>query len=865
MPLRTRNPRLLSQLLVALLLLLPGLAAAQSDTDATGLPISPEAFLGRPVGTDFQLADWPQISGYFARLASESPRMEWTKVGKTTEGRDFPLAIISSPENLGRLDEIKTLSRRLATGAMTGAERREVLAKLPVVFFIASNLHSTEIASAEMTMQLAWELVTREDAATARARREVVVLLAPSINPDGMQQVVEWYRSIQGTPYEDANLPELYQRYAGHDNNRDWFLLSLEETRVVTRLLYTEWFPQVYWDVHQQGSRRERFFVPPYRDPLNPNIDPISVTSIGVLGGRVLYDMTRAGLTGISTGVSYDMWWTGGNRNVPMRHNVLGILSEAASANLASPIFLPRERLDAPRGIATGYGPSNRFPAPWPGGWWRIGDIIRYELAMGHSLLASLSKEREEWLSMSLEVAQRSVAAADGEAPVAWLVPPLQRDRGAGRRLFETLLAGGITVERATAPFVADGLEYPADTLILHRSQVYGRYLKDLFEVQRYPDGLPPYDVSGWTLPVLMGIRRVEVARPFEAESVPVTTADDAVAPWLVRGAAAVEHLPASDSDSWRGVIELLRDEVAVELRDPDFPHWRLAAEDRRAANALARAGVAWRPASPNPTTSGTRLAALDRLPRIALYSPWSGNKNEGWTRWVFDHFELPYQRVRNETLRAGSLRDHFDVIVLPSISAGQLRDGRGEGTVFPRFAGGLAPEGSIALEEFVREGGTLIACEHAVEYVRELFALPIRDVTRENENRGDDGFRCPGSVLRTVVAHASRWTSGLPASTPALFSGSRAYRMLTDDEIEKELPTANPLARPEVETLVAYPASEILVSGWIQKESALAGHGAWLRARYGRGQIHLFGVRPQYRAWSHATFHWLLRAMLLR
>ncbi len=189
-------------------------------------------------------------------------------------------------------------------------------------------------------MQLAYELVTSDAEPWVSARREAVVLLAPSLNPDGLDRVVSWYREIQGTPYESASLPELYQWYAGHDNNRDWFMLSLKETQIVTRLLYKEWFPQVYWDVHQQGSRRERLFVPPFRDPLNPNLPATVIAGIGALGGRILYDMTRDGFQGVSTGVTYDMWWNGGNRNVPVRHNIIGLLSEAASANLASPIYL---------------------------------------------------------------------------------------------------------------------------------------------------------------------------------------------------------------------------------------------------------------------------------------------------------------------------------------------------------------------------------------------------------------------------------------------------------------------------------------------------------------------------------------------
>jgi len=873
-PAALRAPALLAPLLLLLL------GCAQLPGQA---PVSPAEHLGRPVGTDRQLADWRTIGEWFDALGAGSERVTVTTVGTSTEGRPFRIAIVTSEENHARLEEIRSAAARIADPrGLALAEREALLARARPIFFISCNMHSTEIAAAEMSMELAWRLATSDEEPWVSARREIVTVIVPTMNPDGLDDVVDWYRRIVDTPYESAGLPELYQLFAGHDNNRDWFALSLEETRIVTRLLYTEWHPQVYWDVHQQGSRRERLFVPPFRDPLNPNLDPAVIAGIGALGGRAMLDLTRAGFTGVSSGVTYDMWWNGGNRNVPVRHNIIGLLSEAASANLASPIFLPPAELEAPSGIETGYAPSNRFPAPWPGGWWRIGDIVRYELALAESLLASVAREPGTWLRAALEVAERTVVEGAREAPRGWLIPPGQMDGGALRRLLGILLAQGVEVGRATEPFSADGVEYPAGTLVLPRSQPYGTFLRDLFEVQRYPNGPTPYDVTGWTLPLLFGVRRVEVVGELIAATEPVTDpgagagllatpvphrppADEGGAP---SARVAVSGLSGRDTDTIRHLVSLLSAGAAVrfvEALGENAGEWVPAAgweeKVRGAGLDPAPIAAALRPlgetkagANGAPELGGTEVAAL---PRVAVYAPWTASMDEGWLRWTLEHVGFPYTQLRNARVRAGDLRRDFDVLVLPSVPARTLREGRKEGSVFPELAGGLDPEGSIAIEEFVRAGGTLIACESACEYAIELFHLPVTDVTKGD---GAKGFACPGSVLRTVPS-AARIAAGLPLSQPIFFSGSSAFR--PNEPAKDELPRQH-LALGEWEPLLHVPASQILLSGSMQSPETIAGAAAWGRIPVGDGTVHLFGFRPHYRSWSHGSFWLLFRAVLL-
>jgi hypothetical protein len=819
------------RLLLCSIILCAGAASAQQVTD-------PSTHLGRPLGADFTLADWSEVSGYFTKLADESARVQTEVVGTTTEGRDFLLTTISSAANLAELDTIRANTAVLADPrGKSDAEKQAAIDDGRVVLFISCAMHATETAAPQMAMELAHTLATSDEEPWKTARDKIVVLIAPTLNPDGLDHVVSWYRETVGTPYEASGLLKLYQYYVGHDNNRDWFTLSQAETRIVTELLYKVWHPQIYWDVHQQGSTRERMFVPPFRDPLNPNLDPSIIAGIHLIGARALYDLTSAGFTGVSTGVSYDMWWNGGNRNVPVRHNIVGLLTEAASVRVATPIFLPIDELSAPRGLGD-YVPSNRFPAPWPGGWWRIRNIIDYELEFARSLLATVAREPELWLSGALAAAERTIEKGAQEAPRAWIIPSDNHDVSAVRRLVEILMRSGIEVHKSTAELSADGRTWPAASLVVRRDQPYGSHVKDLFEVQRYPEGEPPYDVAGWTLPLLFGVHRIEAIEELNADLTLVTDVAAALARFNgdPRAATNEDAQSTSDSATWTTLVSLLKQETRLSL-----------------VTAGEREGLIVPTAALAETEPGRELG---RMPRIGVYSPWRGNMDEGWLRYVLDTWEVDHVRVRNEMLRAGRLDDFLDVLLMPSISAGQLDRGRSAGSVPSDFSGGLAPEGAVAVEEFVRAGGRLITLGSSSQWAIDLFELPLKDVAARS---ADNEFTCPGSVLRAIPA-AHAMTAGLPESVAVFFSRSSAWRAWNKEEQE----AAQRDELPEVTTLLRYAPTRVLLSGWISKPTVIEDQSAWVRVPHGAGEVQLFGFRPQYRGWSQQAFGLLFRALFV-
>ncbi|MBK7874218.1 MAG: peptidase M14 [Planctomycetes bacterium] len=788
-------------------------------------PTRPDAYLGRPLAADFQLPDWGQVKGYFETLDAESARVELRTLGKTTEGRDFVLAVISSEANLARIDRLKECAAICTDPrGKTREQRLAAVAEGKPFLFISCAMHATECAAPQFAMQLAWELATSDEAPYKAAREECVVLLAPSLNPDGLDHVAEWYRRTVNTPYEASELPKLYQLYCGHDNNRDWFALTQAETKLVTRALYVDWKPQVYWDVHQQGSKQERLFVPPFRDPLDPNLDPAIVCGMNLLGTRGQFDLTREGKTGVATGGTYDMWWNGGNRNVPVRHNIVGLLTEAASCRLASPIFLQKSELRSPTGAAE-YRASNAFPSPWPGGWWRLADIVQYELGFARSLLGSLSAEPRFWMSNQMEAAERAIQGDVPGMPRGWVLPSDTADRGALLRLVDVLAQSGVELSIARKSFDADGRSWPVGSIVISAAQPYSRHVKDLFEVQQYPQGDPPYDVAGWTLPALFGVDASELRGEFDAAPrriADVTEARALLAEFVPRKS---DDLDLADSDGWSAFF----------LRSAKGEGFRLVAEKGglRAKPGSAREAGPW---------------SVERAPRIALHAPWSGNMDEGWTRWVFDTFRVPYTSVRNEALRAGRLRAAYDVLVLPGIGANELDHGRDEGTTFDELTGGLDPEGAVAIEEFVREGGTLVALGGSAGWAVQLFELPL-----EERTAADKDFSCPGSVLRAIPDSGTAIVEGLPSSVHVFGAGPRAWRVTP----KKDVPT--------VDVLLRWAPTRTLLSGYLAKPETIAGEAAWVRARHGQGTVHVFGFRPQYRGWSQQAFQLLFRAIVGR
>jgi hypothetical protein len=818
-------------------------AVARIQSAAGAIP-APESVLGFKIGEDRKLAKWDQFLAYFTELSKKSDRIRVETLGKTTLGRPFVVATISSPENLKRIAEIRDIQRKLSDPRLLAGQSESVVDDLiasgRTVVVITCSIHSTEVGGTFTATELAYRLTSQNTPGTKAILDNVVLLLVPSLNPDGTDIVADWYRKTLGTPAEGTTPPELYHHYTGHDNNRDWYAFTQVETQLTVDKILNVWRPQILHDIHQMGGGGARFFIPPYIDPWEPNIDPALVAGVSALGTSVAWEMISQGKSGVVVNGIFDSWTPA--RAYAHYHTGLRVLSETASARLATPVEVPFERLGGGQNYDAKTSTWN-FPKPWKGGKWTLRDIVDYQSAGAMALLNHAARHRELYLRNFYEVSKRALEARDMPYAILLTEPELPKSLadafkrlrdGLGRvsgtseqkheqgeqlvkqitgdpstseevvyyyktegidRLLNILKRGGVEVVRASGEFMAGGKKYPAGTHIVFMSQPYGAYAKSLLETQVYPDlreypgGPPkrPYDVTAHTLPLLMNVDAVFVKERFSVEAKPQPMA--------------------------------------------------LVIQSRVRSNAGAR---------------------------VALYKNHLPSMDEGWTRWIFDQYKFPFTSLRDAEARAGNLREKYDAIIIPDQSVAALLNGlpaegapagagdrsAGEGRitgVYPtEYAGGLGPGGVKALREFIEAGGTVITFNNASNFAIEQLGVPARNVLKGVSARD---FYCPGSILRIGLDASSPLSFGSEPDSIAWFENSPVFEA-TDPS--------------RVKVIASYPASSNpLLSGWILGDKLVRGRAALVEAKMGQGRVIMFGFRPQYRAQSLATFPLLFNAIL--
>jgi hypothetical protein len=853
-----------------------GLAAAASA--AAQIP-SPEQHFGFRMGADRQLASMEAIERYFDRVASASDRVRIVDIGATTEGHRTIAAIVSAPENISRLEEIRSANRRLADPrTLSPEEARAIAATHKAVVAIGASIHAAEVGATQAASELLHTLATSDDALVISALRNLVVILIPSLNPDGHRLVVDWYEKNKGTPFEGGPMPWLYHKYVGHDINRDAFMMNMAESRNLARFFYTEWHPQVFLTMHQMGSAGPRFFVPPNADPIDPNYDPLVWRTAGLLGGAMALELQRDRRSGVVSNAMFDYYWPGYEDSAPLGHNVVCLLTEVAGVKMASPITVsPADLRGGVNGLAE-YRPQVNFPDPWPGGIWTLRDIVEYDLSAVRGLLRATAAYREQIVENFYTMGRNAVEAGRRGGPFAFVIPPNQHDAHAAAKLEELLLQGAVEIHRAEEPFRADGEPYPARADIILMAQPYRAYVKTLLEKQRYPAGRRmggrperPYDVAGWTLPQQMGVDVITIERSFQPppttrltrSSIPPATVWGERRPGFYvieargnAGAIAANRLVAAGVPvSWltapldAGGYTYAPGSLAAAYSRDSAP-----VVDRIAADLGLRAdGVRGKPpASAQP---------IGRA-RVALYKPWTENMDEGWTRWLLEQYEFPFVSIEDADIRRGNLKAQYDAIILPSASAERLTTGHPEGLVPPEYAGGLGVAGPAALRQFVQAGGSLIALDQAGSLAIDALDLPLRDVARE----AGDGFFCPGSILRLELDEANPLAYGMKRQTAAFFAFSSAFEPIVARGSNGQASADSGAAEASAamfRTAARYASSDLLLSGWLEGEQAIAGRAAVVEARAGAGRVVLLGFRVQHRGQSHATFRLLFNAIL--
>ncbi len=774
---------------------------------------SPRSVLGFEPTDDKTIADWGQIVDYFGKLGAASPKVEVREIGKTTNGAPLIVAFISSPQNIRNLEKYRQISAKLADPRTIRdeAELAGLIRDGKSIVSISCSIHSTEIVASQMSMNLAYQLATATDADTKEILDNTILLLIPSSNPDGIKIVADWYRKTLGTKSEGTTPPELYHHYAGHDNNRDWFMLNLVETQAINRLFWQQWFPQFVYDVHQQGQNASRFIIPPFYDPPNPRVSPSILREVGLIGYKMAADLQASGVAGVATNSTYDTWWHGGFRSAPYYHNSIGILSEAASASLMSPVTIKREDLARnrnTRGLPNLLETATNYPETWEGGVWRPADIANIEMIASRSLLQMAAKFRPRYLRNFYDHGKANLVKKADE-PLAFIVAAGQPNAEAVARFIEILTEQGVEVHEMTRELwvkmmpKADFHEMPLGGYLIFVNQPQKINILSLFEKQVYPNRLlpngeaeVPYDVAGWTLPLQMG----------------------------------VEYEPA-----WE-IRDLEKDRPSLK---------RITYINQvRAALGLNQTGTPFKGAK----------YPLKSVPKVALYRGWTSSMDEGWTRLLLDTFSIVYRSLSDSDVRAGNFvcertvipgpAVDCDAVILPADNENTIVRGLSAERYPAEFSGGIGEEGLANLKKYVNDGGKLICFDDSCDMVIRAFGLPIKNVL-SGLKRSE--FYNPGSIVKLDVDNQNKLGKGLRDEVAAYFSNSAAYEVAADAPV----------------TVVArYATKNALLSGWMLGEKYLNDKAALVEAPVGKGKIILFAFRPQHRGQSWATFPFIFNAL---
>ena len=851
--------------------------AAASPLGAQSVP-TPESALGYRPGADFELASYEESIAYFERLAASSDRITLMQTGRTSEGRDWYIALISSAENLASLEQHKDVANRLAHPAtLTDEEARALATSGRAIVDINGGLHASEVAGAQHTIQLAYDLVTGEDTRTRAIRDNVITVLWPSLNPDGQTLIADWYRSNVGTPYEVAPMPWLYQKYVGHDNNRDAYMLNMVESRVLART-WREWEPQIIYVHHQSSPFPTRIWLPPFAEPIATQAPPImsrQVNTIGMAIAQLLESEGKPGSTHMGTG--FDAWYPGYVDYMPMLQNQVAYWTETGLYRYATPHFYTIADFPASRRDLRA---ESLYSSPWEGGWWRLGDAVDYMLTASIATLDYAAKYREDLLYNRYQSGRDVIRKYTERPPYAYFVPQDQRDPVAAVELLRRLAFNGVRVYQLTSDVTHEGLGHPVGTWVIPMDQEFAELVRQVLDVQEYPDlreypqGPPeqPYDAAGWTLPYQMDVRVVRAtaplgtdirgalravsgsATPWESDVADATSFDSPFGVGFDSNPVAAAIVPPAGTITGSGSALALDPAQNNTFRALNRA-WELGGTVRMDASGGGRYWVSGLSGSQAQAlvddlalqaARGSATGPTLRRPRVGLYRPWNASMDEGWTRWLLERYDFEFQNLRNSDVHAGDLRDRYDVIVLPAERPGALKDGHAEGAVPARYAGGLGDVGIRALDAFVRAGGTLVAMNQASDLAIDELHLPVQNVVSE---LGRQEFFSSGSIMEVESDVAHPVMAGMPELAKIFFDRSPVFT------VEQGF---------EGSALLKYQeAGSPLLSGYLLGEEHVQGYAAALDVRYGEGRVVLLGFRPQWRGQPFGTFRALFNSVL--
>jgi len=817
--------------------------------------LKPEDFLGFKPGTDRKLADWSQIVEYFMKISQLSDRVKVDIIGNSTEENSFIRAIITSEKNLKNIEEIRKNQQKFWNPTILSEdEEKRIIENGKSIVLITCSIHSTEIAASQMSLELLYHLANGHTKEIEDILEKVVLLLVPSLNPDGHQMVVKWYNEHLGTQYEGSSPPWMYHKYVGHDNNRDWFMLTQKENYLTVTEIHNKWHPHIVYDLHQMGSTGSRFFVPPYKDPIDTNIDPLLQSQSAFLGLSILNDLTTEGKKGVWVAQGFDLWTPA--RHYQCYHGGIRILSEAASVEVATPITVKKKDITSRSGPSPTEQRWNN-PYPWTGGSWTLGDIVDYELSAALAVIRNAARYKDKWLAGSLEVYKRAYDL-DG-APFAYIVPPNQKDPSSMKILLNTLITGDVNIYTAEQEFEADGIRYPSGSFIIPLAQAFGRYAKTLLEIQKYPDlrdspdqsPKRPYDVTAHTMPLTMHVDAYEVREKFETPLEKVARVELPVG--KIIGSGKYYAFTPEWNIAYKAAnillkenAELYRSSSPLDFGDVVLPAGLFISKaDHKTIERLAiEYGLTFYRVSTLP-----EIALKVNTPRIGIYRAWSSAADEGWTRFVLENYDFTFDTLTPQDIKQGHLSDKYDVLLFPDYARSFIIEGMESPSnkftkkeKYPvKYRRGIGRQGIDEVLKFVNSGGVVVTINGSCEFAIKDLSAPAINIL---ETQPPTEFYIPGSILRVVFDETHPIGYGMSRDEAILFRNSPAFNIKGG------------------ESIASYPEADPLLSGWILGDKHLYGQNAIADLPIGDGRVILIGFQPIFRSQTHGTFKVLFNSL---
>ena len=867
------NPEFINKKLLLLIVLFPLLLSAQENK----LPI-PSDYFGFKPGTDRELITYEELIAYLQNLDDASGKIKMVRIGESPLGKPMYVCLISSEENINNIDRLKQINRSLALNpAIPDVERSKMIEEGKVFIYATLSMHSNEVGPSQAAPLVAYELATTKDADMINSLNDVVYMMVPCHNPDGMDMMVEHYKKYRDTKYDGCSMPGVYHKYVGHDNNRDFITLSQKDTKAIASVYNLDWFPQVMVEKHQMGSRGVRYYVPPPHDPIAMNIDAGIWNWMGVFGSNLMTDMTADSLAGVAQHYLFDDYWPGSTETCIWK-NVIGMLTECASAQLAKPVYIEPNELGAYGKGLSEYKKSINMPYPWEGGWWRLGDIVDYELSSTFSFIKTGSKHKDEILAFRNDLCRKEVQKGKTEAPYYYIMPLKQHDQSEMAGIVNLLKEQGIDVYTLTQDVTIDGCPYSSGDVVVPLAQPFRSFIKEVMEVQEYPvrhytpdgDIIKPYDITSWSLPLHRGVKSVEVNTKSE-------TLESSLK--KIAGEYAIKHppmleyyafvFPAGNNESYKAAFYALAKGWKVDRTRKPF--------DMRGKTVEAGSFLIYKynkffdsllispeAVAHKPEVDVERL----KMPKIALVETFFHDMDAGWTRYVFDQYGIPYTVVHPQDFENTDLAGNFDVVVFPSNSKDILKSGKYKsGSSYyissypPEYTKGMGDKGMQKLMAFLDNGGIIVSWGRSTALFntnltikngddKDEFRLPFSDIS---DRLSKKGLYCPGSFVKVDLHKSHELTFGMEKTTGIFYRGRPVFS------------TSIPNFDMDRRVIATFPEKDILLSGYLDNGDKLADKTAMVWLRKGKGQLVLMAFNPQFRASTQGTFKLLFNSLLLK